>query len=301
MSSIQNYELVAVLVILAAAVLLTVVWLLRRYRERRLREMREASANPAFSADRAFNRLALARREADLLEIQGGDAAPARQLIHLAQQSLDGRNPDRAYELAQAAHETLVQARREPGRPKAGTTGAGPDPLPVDRPSLVAGAASPTPSPRPPEPTIQRRAEAQFQLHLFEQELATAAKAASGAPPNGVARDLYVQAHAAFDRSDFPEAFRLALRGRRALGARVETLGGATSLSPGPDGPPSGTSSAEEFAGQGRCPACGHPLVPGDAFCRGCGAARAPGTCRSCGQALGTADTYCGKCGAAVS
>lgn len=289
--------MLAVGIVAAAVVMMVAFYLLRGYRQRRLRELRGEAATPRVANDRAFNRLALARREADLLATQGGDVERARQLIDLATRSLEARDADRAYDLAQAAHETLVRARREPLHPQRPAPEAGPP---------VAAAAPAGPAPPVPGETervaaaTKNRAEAQFQLRLFEEDLVAAGKRAPDAPPNAEARTLYVEAHAAFERADYAEAFRLSLRGRRRVGGNVESLGRPVPATG--QGDPKGTvtnpiESAEEVASRERCPACGYPTVAGDAFCRGCGAARTPAQCPSCGAPRTPQDTFCGKCG----
>jgi hypothetical protein len=288
-------------VVLLVVVVLLSLRFLRQYRLRRVRELREEGSGRATAGDRAYNRLALARREADLLAAQGGDVGGARQLIDLANQALDRREVDRAYELAQAAHETLVKARREPrsGRPQPSVT---PDPVStVPLPAAAVPAAGSDPSPGSPAALAKGRAEAQFQLHLFEDELARGSKSGAPAPALAEAKALYVQAHSAFSRSEYAEAFRLSLRGRRRIGGHVESLAagpGATST-PAPGGPAESdlVRAAEGVAGQERCAQCGHPTVPGDAFCRGCGAARTATACPKCGAPRLPADTFCGKCG----
>ena len=299
-------EFWVVVLALAAVVLLVVVYLtitlMSRYRLRRVAELRSAASTPGAQSDRAYNRLALARREADLLAAQGVEVPAAQQLIELANRSLDGRDFGRAYDLAQSAHETLVKARRDPLR--AGSKGSSPPPAaalsPTSSPSASISSAAVAAS--PPSPTVPKnRVEAQFQLRMFEQDLVQAKKRRPRGADTEGARELYVQAHAAFARGDYAEAFRLSLRGRRRVGGTVETLA--------PTGPPAATSApgttmadpiqaAEEAAAAGRCRQCGHPTVAGDTYCRGCGAALAAVTCPSCGAARTPRDTFCGKCGA---
>jgi len=73
------------------------------------------SRNPQVQHDRAFNRLAMARREAEILATSGVDVNSARSLIDAAQGAFDTGAFERAYESAQSAHELLVAAR--PHRP----------------------------------------------------------------------------------------------------------------------------------------------------------------------------------------
>ncbi len=295
---IQAYELLAAGVVGVAFVVFVVVYFLRSYRMRRLEELKGDPVGRASAGDRAYNRIALARREADLLESQGTEVSRARQLIELANHSLDQRQNDRAYELAQSAHETLVKARREPRLRSAWDPTASPTPEPLASvpPMAPSPALNATPAPSPAVP--KNRVEAQFELRLLEQDLAQAGSAAAG--PNKEARELYVQGHAAFDKGNFADAFRLAIRGRRKVGATVESLGGSAAgqppMVPGA-GPLDPDRTAEATASAGRCAQCGHPLVAGDGYCRGCGAPTS-NPCPKCGSPRRARDTFCGKCGA---
>ncbi|HTZ61671.1 MAG TPA: zinc ribbon domain-containing protein [Thermoplasmata archaeon] len=291
--------------VIVIAVVLTVVvvgiflYLANRLRARRNQILGELSAKPQLIQDRAFNRLEMARREAAILARTGTDISRAQDLLAQSQSAFDLRQFPRAYELAQSAHEELVNARGRtavsPGSPSlAGRSPAAPGPT---APRPVATGSAPltgggTPAPPPPK----NRAESHFQLGLLQEDL-------SNAGTSGVASEAAAslqQGQAAFDRGDYTEAFRLALRGRRALG-RVETL------APGPKGTaPASTSAApvdaagmaEQAAGASRCPDCGYPMLPGDGFCRGCGKPRTALTCGSCGEPRAPADTFCGRCGA---
>jgi hypothetical protein len=306
-SSPEAIEVLALSVVLLVAVVLVSLHYLRQYRTQRLRKLREESAGPGPAEDRAFNRLALARREADLLAAQGGNVEPARQLIDLSGRSFDRHEYDRAYELAQSAHETLVKARREPmrSRPPAPAPGVGGTPAAgatasLPRTGSLPASTTAVPAAGPAVP--QSRAEAHFQLRLFEDELAAAAGRPANAAEMVEARGLYVEAHAAFSRNEYLEAFRIALRGRRRLGAHIESLG-PPAVTPSGCAPlpvPSAGDaerSAEEVAGQERCPSCGHPTLAGDTFCRGCGTARTPTVCPTCGASRKPTDSFCGRCG----
>ncbi len=284
------------------------LYLLRRLRERREKLRQGGGLRPEFANDRAFNRLAMARREADLLERQGRDVSSARELIDLAQREFGLRQFDRAYDLAQSAHETLVVARRRPGpNPPVPTS-------PRSAPAATVPAASSAPltapvagSPPPPEgepsPKLARnRAESQFQLKLFEGELAAARRDRPRDASTEGAAAVLVQAQAAFAKEEYTEALRLALRGRRQMGVTIETvtLSGAKGNAPLPGGAAPGdpVAAAEKTASGSRCPECGHPSLPGDAFCRGCGRPTGPGTCSTCGAPRLPTDVFCAKCGA---
>ncbi|MGD0250116.1 MAG: zinc ribbon domain-containing protein [Thermoplasmata archaeon] len=312
MSDLTSTEiiLIALVVVLGVVVVAVLLFMMRRLRQRRAQLLHDLTDRPDLIQDRAFNRLGMARREAELLSRQGADVGRARELIAQSQAAFDNRNYEKAYQSAQMAHESLVDARRKttqfgplpggaPPRPAAGTPAAAPGPTPTPR---ATPAATPTPSAMP-----RNRAESQFQLHLLNQELETARQAQPRAAATIEANDLKTRGQAAFDRADFTEAFRLALKGRRALGGAVEALPPTPAThsegAPLPNGG-AGTASldaaqtAERVAGGEHCPECGYPALAGDAFCRGCGTPRVPSTCLQCGAPRTPADTFCGRCGA---
>ena len=301
-------ELIVFIVVLAAILAGVFLYLQRRLRQRRSTLLSELNDRPVLNQDRAFNRLAMARREAGILVGQGVDVHRAQELIAEAQGAFDTRQYDRAYQVAQSAHEALVNARQQGAR----TTGA---PLSsvgsgAALPSKTGGAAPPaaavsasSTSDRPAIP--KNRAESQFQLRLLGEELETLPTDRAREAAATEATELKNQASAAFDQRDYTTAFRLALRGRRTLGGTLETLpppGGATAgtsrrTENGGATPSDPTRAAEAAAGGERCPDCGYPTLSGDAFCRGCGRPRVPLTCPTCGASRGAEEPFCGRCG----
>lgn len=289
--------LVVILVTFGLGVLL---YLRRRLKERREKLLGELRDRPELIRDRAFNRLAMARREADLLGQQGVDVSRPRALISESQGAFDNRGYDRAYELAQQAHEALVHARQDRVPLASAPTAASPStaPSPSGVPPAPVSTAPPSPAPSIPK----NRAESQFQMRLLDTELDAARNDPARSAACSEASRFRADAGTAFDRGDFTDAFRLALKGRRAIGAPVESL----PATPGAAGPASGANrapvdparSAEETASAERCPSCGYPLLAGDAFCRGCGEPRSdPMTCPQCGAARQSSDGFCGRCG----
>jgi hypothetical protein len=297
-----------VLVLVIAVILVIFVvgiflYLASRLRARRTQLLNELSSKPELIQDRAFNRLAMARREAEVVARTGAEVGRARELIAQSQSAFDLHQYPRAYELAQSAHENLVNARSRPLTSAAPVT----DPHPVAPPlrpaptdpvvrgnGTAAGAAA---------PLAKNRAESHFQLGMLESDLTAARSRGAGNGKTQEAEALFTQSQAAFDRAEYSESFRLALRGRRALGS-VETLaptpGAARAPSASADAPDP-VEGAERLAGSERCPSCGYPMVAEDAYCRGCGVPRANPTCPSCGARRTPADTFCGKCGARFS
>ncbi len=143
-------------------------------------------------------------------------------------------------------------------------------------------------------------------MRLLSDELAALGGARARDPAVAGANALRTQAQSAFDKGDYTEAFRLALRGRRTLGGTVESLPavpGATGTAArastnGNATTPDAVQTAESVAGSERCPDCGYPALSGDVFCRGCGRPRAPLTCPSCGAPRVGGEAFCGRCGA---
>jgi len=293
-------ELAAIvfIVVLAAVLAGLLLYLLRRLRHRRDKIVAELSTKPELAQDRAFNRIAMARREADIVARTGIDVNPARALIAQAQGAYDTRNYDRAYETAQSAHEALVTARRSGTLPP---TFAPPTPTPS---GARAGAAPPAETQFPKIP--QNRAESQFQLRLLDQELDAARARKAADPPVAAATQLRAEAQTAFDRGDFTSAFRAALKGRRTLGGDVGALPPGTGAKPAaPAGTPLPADdpavAAEQWKGSDRCPDCGYPMLADDQFCRGCGRPRTEAKCPTCGAPRTAADTFCGRCGTRFS
>ena len=287
-----------------------------RLQRRRAQLLDELQRRPDLIQDRAFNRIAMARRESELLSKQGAEVGRAREEIAQAQAAFDNRRYERAYEAAQRAHESLVHARRDRPSPLPSTSPVGVAQGPSDPAPSAPFPAAPlpvAPGPTSPPPVAKNRAESLFQLRLLDRELDAARSGRPDLPSTSGAGHLAAEAHSAFDRADFTEAFRLALKGRRELGGPIESLpptaGGAPS-GPGPllkggggngGASPDAADTAANVAGAERCPDCGYPTLSGEAFCRGCGRPRGPSSCPQCGTARSPDDTICGRCGARFS
>lgn len=314
MAGLNSLEITVLVfvVFLAVVVVALLLYMMRRLKERRAKLLNDLDQGRGSIQDRAFNRLAMARREARVLSDYGVDVSHAEELIAEGQGAFDTQRFDQAYRSAQSAHEALVNARIRGSR----TTAA---PLPSTTASLSAGHApagtAPTggPSPvvppaseLPSRPTIAKnQAESQFQIRLLTEEIDTLPARRMKDPTVVQASELRHQASEAFAKGDFTEAFRLALRGRRTLGSTLETLPlGPVGADTGSAEPGNGsgmkgdvTAAAENVAGGERCPECGYPMLAGDAFCRGCGKPKAAMTCPTCGAPRGASEPFCGQCG----
>ena len=291
-------EIVLVALLVAVCVGLGLkAWQLLQRRRDALRS--EIDASKASVEERAFNRIQIGRSAADHLERNGADVAGPRHLLDQASKSYDAGRHDDALALASSAHEALLKRSASAGSPGAVPVAAPPadsspepsivppmGPPPVTDPSSDSPGAAPGRLPR-------NKAESHFQIRLLDEELTAGGPV--GTTPSTVrgVTTIASEAHASYDRGDFTEALRIALKGRRTLGARLETLPPPT-IAPASD--PSSISGPG--VGADRCAQCGQPLRTGDKFCRGCGAALTEAKCARCGDPLEGSDQFCGRCGA---
>ncbi|MCI4344268.1 MAG: zinc ribbon domain-containing protein [Thermoplasmata archaeon] len=312
MAPTDTVDLLVIALFLVAATFLGFLYALRRLRSRKSTLAKELSDSPDLLPDRAFNAIAMARAEAGVLGRDGFDVRRQLERLDEAHGLSERRDFVGATALARSVHDTLVQIRRTgaasgPSTRLAPTTvrpvvGARPPPpgaggsspnyrgelLPTEPGAELADDAT-----EPDMPATARlpknQVESKFQLELLTEELTTAPEAEA---PTREAAAFRLQAVAAFGQKEFTESLRLALRGRRRLGAKVESLAS----------PPVALRTASASGGSGapssRCSNCGRDLAPEDAFCRGCGQPRPGGTCARCGGALTAADQFCGRCGA---
>jgi hypothetical protein len=308
------------------AVALVMTYAIFRMRRRRKQLVAELSDSPEVKEDRAHNQIRLASAEADILERAGVDVARPRDLLAQAQARLERRAVDEAISLARSAHEALVVLKRgEPSTPLASegreSFGHRFSPVAAGVPSSSSAVAplaglgerrseqpshSETMAEAPPPISGSRlpknRVESHFQLRLLSEELDQPTPGGSPAPTHVEAEKLRDDAQRAYDSGDFTEALRLALKGRRRLGARIEALPPspgsrpATDAPSGPEAAPSGEAAATES-----CPRCGRANRPSDRFCRACGAPRQLSKCPRCGTPAAPADQFCGGCGSPLA
>ena len=306
------WEIVGVAAILFV-ILLVGYYAITRLKTRRKQLSLELDTSRELVEDRAFNQLRLARTEADLLDRQGTDVSRIRPLIAEAEAARDRRDFDNALALARSAHESLVKLQG--GHPlPGGSVSSGPlersAPSPAaDPPGLrpagaglstegLMGRTSPTglgeaalPEAPPKTALPRNKAEARFQLSLLADELTRATESKGPNAQVLEATEIRDTASAAFDRGEFTEAMRLALRGRRRLGTQLETL----PPKPGTKTPPSPVPDEAV-----KCSSCGEPLRGNDRFCRFCGTLRGPARCAGCGAPLENDDRFCATCGRPV-
>ena len=155
MSGLTGLELYTLLFVVVIAVIVVglMLYLLQLLRRRRSKLLGDLDQHPAAIRDRAFNRLAMARREARMLSDQGVDVTRAEELISEGQGAFDTQHFDEAYRTAQSAHEALVNARlrgsRTTSAPLASMASSSSSGHPPAAPSPAGG----TPAAAPPVPT----------------------------------------------------------------------------------------------------------------------------------------------------
>lgn len=279
---------------------------MRRLRHRRATLRGELTVTADVLSDRAYNTLSMARAEAKVLARDGYDVGRQVEQLDAAQGMVDRRDLAQAESVARSVHNKFVEMRRAPaGRLTSTSPGPAARGLPILTPAPVTAgggfrgsdlsavaeplgtddvAEMPSVATRLPK----NRVESQFQLELLEEELGRSV----GAPGASEAARLRDEARAASDRADYTEALRLAFKGRRRVGAHVESLHVAA--------PPGTASTGSTKTGSGvlACPSCNHPMVETDRFCRACGRPRGGATCPRCSGPLEPGDAFCGRCGA---
>ena len=311
-------------VIAVIIVVLAGVYMLYRYLRRRGPELAAREGKPVLD-DRAYNQIRIGQAAADRLAATGVDVSEPRGLLAQAEKYRVAGNFAQAIEMAQKANDRMIALRGggngihnssplRSGGPSAVPPVPSPPPsarappaalysAPPSTPFVVAGSPGNSEPAGAPEPVSDRppknKMEAHFQLSLAADELEQARTAKSGTPGFREADRLRQDSQAAYDRQDYTESLRLALKCRRTVGARVEALP-VTPGSASPGGTPSallGSSENQPTFGQ-KCPECGRTAAASDQFCRACGAPIAPALCSRCGATLLAGDRFCGKCGA---
>ncbi len=332
MVSTGTFDTQVGVVVVAIFVVLVFVYMLYRYLRRRGPEL-AARESKSMLDDRAYNQIQLGQAAAARLAATGVDVTQARELLNRAEVARTGGNYGMSIELSKKAQDFLAAARAGgnglpaslssrsgpstslSGSPRPSTTAAGaasagaagytaPPTVP-----FVAGGTGSTPeaagssetaSDRPPK----NKMEAHFQLSLAQDELDQARATRSRSKGFREANELRNDGQAAYDRQDYTEALRLALKCRRTLGTRIEGLPVSTvPTATGPAGEPGAAGKspgpASEASSSGpTCPQCGQTAAPVDQFCRACGAPIRPVLCMNCGAPLRAGDRFCGKCGA---
>lgn len=157
----------------------------------------------------------------------------------------------------------------------------------------TTGTAGSTEDGRPPK----NRMEAHFQMTLLVEELTLSTRGHESTPAALEAEGMRADAQKAYSSGNYTEALRLALKGRRRLGARLETLPPARSSDPTDPAKADAATSVPARSSPSECPNCHRPIADGDRFCRGCGSPRVAAACPRCQAPVSGDDTFCGRCG----
>jgi hypothetical protein len=297
--------------IAAALIGITVVimvWAFYRLRRRHSELAKELAESKASIEDRAFNEIHIARSAANHLARTGKDVGAIRRLVDQASEAYQSRDYPNALALGTSAREALLHVREgttpAPAVIPAASSPPTSDPLPSSsRPAIVPAVPTMAPEggddlPQPPTARLPRnKAESHFQLTLLDTDLLEAGRAGRTDPSVAEAQGTAADARRAYDRADYTEALRLGLKGRRRIGARLETLPPPTAAVPEP---PADGAPGAEVAPPSNCSTCGQPMRASDRFCRGCGTSRSVSRCPQCGEALTGSDRFCGVCGAPI-
>ncbi|MGC2290276.1 MAG: zinc ribbon domain-containing protein [Thermoplasmata archaeon] len=318
-------------VIVAIFVVLVGVYALYRYLKRRGPEL-AAREGKSVLDDRSYNQIQIGEAAADRLGRTGVDVTTAKELLKRAEAARAGGSYDMSIDLAKKAQDALAAARPG-GTSLDGASRARPAVSSSVAPSLSASPSvhptvSPTYTAPPTVPFVvsvgdsgrepeaapasisnrppKNKLEAHFQLSLAQDELDQARAQKSATQGFQDADHLRSDGQTAYDKQDYTEALRLALKSRRTLGTRIEALpvSAVSPSSPAAGDSPEAAAAARASGflsdpptfGQ-KCPQCGRTAAATDQFCRACGGPIAPAVCSRCGAPLLAGDRFCGKCG----
>ncbi|MCI4360052.1 MAG: zinc ribbon domain-containing protein [Thermoplasmata archaeon] len=325
-------ELIIFLLLLAVVLLAGLWYLRRRFAERRRQLSGEIAESVSRTEERAHNQIVLDEAELATLLREGFELERPKRLLDEARSALARKDYHHSLQIARSVHDFLVKLRQT----GPGASDVGPDAggraraapfgiadltgVSTEPPMRDAGGAGAEPAPaRPALPKNQL--ESRFQISLLTEELVEAVRVHPEGPPVVEANRLAAEASALAIREEYTEALRMALKARRILGGKLETLptasdlhpflvppssGGSanspgpsrsdrlgTAVRPAPAGPRTGT-----VAGSGaECHRCHRPLRAGDSFCRSCGAPAVPPKCPRCGMPIESSDQFCARCG----
>jgi hypothetical protein len=279
----------ALLAIVVGATIVMMLSLRSRIRKRKRELTDDIASSESRAEERAFNQLRLDESEIAVLGREGIDVTRAQTQLADARRAFDRRDFYSAYQGAKACHDGLVQARRTPVAPGPGAFALA-DPFGGAASATEAAGTEPA---RPPPPRNQM--ESRFQLSLLTEELAAAVRADPGASALATVHQLAAEARSQADRGDYTGALGTALRARRLLGGRVESVPPSAATAELPASTRSPAAEAEVAS----CPRCGRTNRPSDAFCRSCGSPVQVGPCARCGRPLEPGDQFCPGCGAA--
>ena len=322
------------------------IWVLRVLSLRRKRFLKELEAGTSESGeDAAHNQILTTRAVLKRLESQGEDVTAAKAILKQAQGKLEAGRYAQALQLAREARNSMApratsapvtsrvrvpasprkvekeellyrdiaEGSRGGAKPAAGSP-AGASMEETDIPESD-GSGNPPSIPELRKGVPKNQLESRFEINVLEESLEK-----TGEGSFAEARKLLTLAQRSFDRGDYSDALRLAMRGRKIVGTGTEetiSLSPATVVETPPDAPlPSAARSSappvvkdvvpEPGTGEARpvlmrCSRCGRENPVTNKFCRGCGKPLAEPLCPRCQKPVSPDDAFCGVCGAPIS
>ncbi|MDX1533994.1 MAG: zinc ribbon domain-containing protein [Thermoplasmata archaeon] len=235
------------------------LWL-RLLRSGYFAQRRKVREDRILEADQAYNAMITSEAISRELQARGFENAHASALVQEARQAYVEGDPDQAEALSSQAR-TIFQDALAEDRPEHA------DPLDDEIPETkpVLGKEFP-----------KHYMEAKFLLGVIEGRVKRTKKDSKRGKK---ARDLWLQAQAAYEDEHYSDALTYAVQCRRLLD-------GMAPKAPKP---------------RPKCPACGARILKTDDFCGKCGAnLQESAGCGACGAPLIEGDRFCRKCGAAM-
>lgn len=340
------------LVLLLIFVAFAIMWYLKKRRKTILDKFN--TDKPEWIEDNAHNQILTTKALIDRAERNGDDVAAARSRLQDAEDRAKAGDFEQAFSIAKQARDVLpknvptravkrkvpVQSTSPPSpSPKQEQPGVAPAEnkeemlyRDIATGGVVSGGGQTREdmSPKRPEdqeegekpPMVEFRQkvpknylEAKFEISLLEDAL-------TKLPPESSpeSRKLLVTAKKAWEKENYSDALRMAMRGKRALEQKSDdtiplTAGTTVDVPPQTPVAAAARSSApmsgddykmEPATGEARpttvvCSRCNKENPAKNKFCRGCGKPLAAPLCPRCQKAIEADDAFCGTCGAPVS
>jgi hypothetical protein len=340
------------LILLVVGLILIAILVMRYLRKKREAALQEKE-DPEWMSDIAHNQVRITKNLVERQEREGIDVSRAKALLEQAEERMEAGDYEHAQSIAKSARAELaaptttraarqrvaVRETKSEDEPKVlyrdlsarvGDKEEAPTPAaaPVSSPVVAAGtekdSAESTGSQEDEVAPMQgyrktvpkNYLEARFELQMLDSDI-------KGRDPKQVTNEvsrILSDAQRAFDREDYTESLRLAIRGRRILGAtNMQTIavsqGTTTDTPPTEPSPVAQRSSAppaepdvsvETSTGEVKsttvvCSRCRKQNPAGNRFCRGCGLPLAAPKCPRCLRDASPDDAFCGSCGSPLN
>lgn len=273
------------LIILAVLgiILAIVIFLELRY----FRSKRKNRVDKKIMQDDAYNSIQTTKAVAEALKARGRTSKEANLLIIEAEAALERGNHQYALESINKAKELLKSAKEEKADPVAQI---------VSKVGVKSGEEKCEVPFQEARKLPKNYLESKFMICSVRDILEH-----SGAKgKNAVVEENLKQADESFQKEDYTEALKLALRAKRALDGGADSIGPIESKlqikDTGVERLPPQPKSLHEPSKS--CVRCGSSLTEEDVYCRKCGLKVDRSLkCSACGEKLAEDDIFCRKCG----